>query len=124
MKTILAAAAVLVASTALAQSPSMTPDAAPAMTPAPAPLCLHTQDIDHTRAPDDRTILIYMRGGKIWRSKLRNLCPDLSFNGFSFVATPPEDICPNVQIIRVIRSGSVCAMGPLEPYTPPPKTSM
>ena len=115
MKTlILAAAAALVASTAVAQSPA----------PAAPPLCLHSQDIDHTKAPDDRTILIYMRGGQIWQSKLRSICPQISFNGFAFDATPPDDICPNVQIIRVIRSGSVCAMGPLEPYTPPPKSSM
>ena len=112
-----AAATALVASAAFAQTP-MAP-----MTPA-APLCLHNQDIDHTKAPDDRTVLIYMRDGKIWQSKLRSLCPQISFNGFSFDATPPDDICPNVQIIRVIRSGSVCAMGPLEPYTPPPKTNM
>ena len=116
-----AAATALVASTALAQSPAMAPAMAP---PSPAPLCLHSQDIDHTKAPDDRTILIYMRSGQIWQSKLRSLCPQISFNGFSFNATPPDDICPNVQIIRVIRSGSVCAMGPLEPYTPPPKSSM
>jgi hypothetical protein len=115
MKTlILAAAAALVASTAVAQSPA----------PAAPPLCLHSQDIDHTKAPDDRTILIYMRSGQIWQSKLRSICPQISFNGFAFDATPPDDICPNVQIIRVIRSGSVCAMGPLEPYTPPPKSSM
>ena len=120
MKTLslIIAATALVASTALAQSPAM--DSAPST----APLCLHSQDIDHTKAPDDHTILIYMRGGKIWQSKLRSLCPQISFNGFSFVATPPDDICPNVQIIRVIRSGSVCSMGPLEPYTPPPKTNM
>jgi hypothetical protein len=113
-----AAATALVASTALAQSPSM----APAM--APAPMCLHSQDIDHTKAPNDRTVLIYMRDGKIWQSKLRTVCPQISFNGFSYDATPPEDLCPNVQIIRVIRTGTVCSMGPLEPYTPPPKSSM
>ena len=111
-----AAATALVASTAVAQTPPPPADA--------PPLCLHSQDIDHTKAPDDRTILIYMRGGKIWQSKLRSLCPQISFNGFSFVATPPDDICPNVQIIRVIRTGTMCSMGPLEPYTPPPKTSM
>src|ERR1700685_1689572 len=104
-----AAATALVASTALAQSPEMSP--APPMSP--APMCLHSQDIDHTKAPDDRTVLIYMRSGKIWQSKLRSVCPQISFNGFSFEATPPDDICPNVQIIRVIRSGSVCSMGPL-----------
>lgn len=118
MKTLslVVAATALVASTAFAQEPAMTPSA--------APLCLHSQDIDHTRAPDDHTVLIYMRSGKIWQSKLRNLCPQISFNGFSYDATPPEDLCPNVQIIRVIHTGTMCSMGPLEPYTPPPKTSM
>ena len=113
-----AAATALVASATLAQTPEMAPP------PAAAPLCLHSQDIDHTKAPDDHTVLIYMRGGKIWQSKLRGLCPQISFNGFSYDATPPDDLCPNVQIIRVIRTGTMCSMGPLEPYTPPPKTSM
>jgi len=92
--------------------------------PSTAPLCLHSQDIDHTKAPDDHTILIYMRGGKIWQSKLRTVCPQISFNGFSYDATPPDDLCPNVQIIRVIRTGTMCSMGPLAPYMPPPKTNM
>jgi len=48
-----AAATALVASTAVAQTPPPPADA--------PPLCLHSQDIDHTKAPDDRTILIYMR---------------------------------------------------------------
>ncbi len=115
---IAAAATALACSTAFAQSPAM----APAM--APAPLCLHSQDIDHTKAPDDRTVLIYMRDGKIWRSQLRSPCPQISLNGFIYDATPPDDLCPNVQIIRVIHTGSVCSMGPLEPYIPPPKTNM
>ncbi len=83
-------------------------------------VCLRSSWIDHTKAPDDRTILFYMRDHKVWVTHLRSLCPQLSFNGFAYVATPPDDICGNLQSIRVIRSGAVCMMGPIVPYTPPP----
>ncbi|MGD0142600.1 MAG: hypothetical protein ABSC92_05540 [Rhizomicrobium sp.] len=110
---ILAAAAALTASAALAQTPA--PPASPG-------LCLRSIDIDHTKSPNDHVVLFYMRDGKVWQSNLRNNCPELSFNGFIYVSTPPDDICPNVQMIRVIHSGAVCMMGPLEAYVPPPKS--
>jgi hypothetical protein len=83
-------------------------------------VCLRTYDVDHTKAPDDRTIIFYMKDRTAWITHLKSLCPQLTFNGFSYVATPPEDICGNLHAIRVIRSGSVCMMGPFEPYTSPP----
>jgi hypothetical protein len=85
-------------------------------------VCLNILWIDHTKAPDDRSIIFYMKDKKSWITHLKSLCPQLSFNGFSYVATPPEDVCGNLQAIRVLRSGAVCMMGPFEPYTPPPKT--
>lgn len=84
-------------------------------------VCLNTQNIDHTQTPDNRTILFYMRGGKIWKNTLLNECMGLTFDGFAYVATPPSQICGNMQTIRVIRTGTVCMLGPFEPYTPPPK---
>ena len=84
--------------------------------------CIYSRDIDHTRAPDDRTIFFYMRDGKVFRSALPQPCSQLSFNGFSYSPIPPDEICGNLQTIRVIRTGNVCMMGPLLPYTPPAKS--
>jgi hypothetical protein len=74
--------------------------------------------IDHTKTPDDRTILFTMKNGAVYRSTLPATCPQLSFNGFSYVATPPDQICGNLQTIRVIRTGAVCMLGPLVQMTP------
>ena len=82
-------------------------------------VCLRALWIDHTKAPDDRTLLFYMKDNSIWKTHLKSLCPQLQMNGFSYVATPPDDICGNLQAIRVIRSGAVCMMGPFEPFGPP-----
>lgn len=87
----------------------------------PAPpknVCLKTYLIDHTKAPNDRTIIFYMKDGSAYQSTLSTACPQLSFNGFSYVATPPEDVCGNLQSIRVVRSHSVCLLGPLVQIAP------
>ena len=84
------------------------------------PVCIRTLDIDHTKAPDNRTILFYMKDGKVWSTTLVSYCPELSFNGFVYGPTPPDNICGNMQTIRVIRSGALCEMGPLVPVAPKP----
>ena len=91
--------------------------AAEATTPQPQ-VCINTMQIDHTTVPDPRTILFYMRGGKIWKNALRNDCIGLKFYGFAYQATPPNQICGNMQTIRVLQIGSVCMLGAFTPYTP------
>lgn len=81
-------------------------------------VCLKSYLIDHTKTPNDRTILFYMKDGSVYQSSLPTVCPQLSFNGFAYVATPPEDICGNLQSIRVVRTGSVCMLGALVQITP------
>lgn len=81
--------------------------------PATGNTCIRTTLIDHTKTPDDRTIIFTMKNGAVYQSTLPAVCPELSFNGFSYVATPPDQICGNLQSIRVIRTGSVCLLGPL-----------
>jgi hypothetical protein len=81
-------------------------------------VCLKTYLIDHTKSPDDHTILFTMKDGSVYQSNLTGNCPQLSINGFSYVATPPSDVCGNLQSIRVIRTGSVCLLGPLVQITP------
>ncbi|HEX3653843.1 MAG TPA: hypothetical protein VHU18_13570 [Rhizomicrobium sp.] len=86
--------------------------------PAAGNTCIRTTLIDRTKTPDDRTILFIMKNGAVYQSTLPTSCPELSFNGFSYVATPPDQICGNLQSIRVIRTGSVCLLGPLVQITP------
>lgn len=74
--------------------------------------------IKDTKVTDDRTILFKMYDGSVWKNTLVGACPELRFNGFSYVATPPDQICGNLQSIRVIHSGSVCLLGPFTQVTP------
>ena len=80
--------------------------------------CLRTILIDRTKAPNDRTILFYMKNGAVYQSTLPTTCPQVSIYGFSYVATPPDEICGNLQSIRVIRNGAVCLLGPFVQITP------
>lgn len=89
-----------------------------------APVCLHPFDspddpIDHTHYGNARTLLFYMRDGKVWVNTLKTPCPGLAFHGFDFV-THQDEICSNAQAIRVIESGETCELGEFTPYTPPP----
>jgi hypothetical protein len=81
-------------------------------------VCLKAYQVDHTRAPDDRTIIFFMKDNKAWITHLKSLCPQLTYNGFSYVATPPDEICGGLQAIRSNNTGAICMMGPFEPYTP------
>ena len=83
-----------------------------------APICLQSHEIQDTKVTSDRTIEFRMLDGSVWQNTLINSCPELRFNGFSYVATPPDQICGNLQSIRVIRSGSVCLLGPFTKLKP------
>jgi hypothetical protein len=102
--------AVLVVSAASAQ---------PSYTTQSGNVCIKMNWIDHTKAPDDKTIVFYMKDNKDWITHLSGLCPQLSYNGFSYVGTPPEDLCGSLQIIQVVQTQTMCKIGPLLPYTPP-----
>jgi hypothetical protein len=82
---------------------------------AAAPVCIRSIDIDHTKTPNDRTILFFMKDGNVWSTTLRSACPELIFNGFAYGPTPPDNICASMQTIRVLKSGAVCEIGPLVP---------
>src|SRR5205085_2372082 len=79
------------------------------------PVCLRALDVDHTKTPNDRTILFFMKDGNIWSATLKSDCPELRFNGFEYSPTPPDNICANAQTIRVLKSGAVCEIGSLVP---------
>ena len=105
------AAAALVLAIAAAAPASAQPESKPNV-------CLKTYLIDHTKAPDDRTIIFTMKDGSAYQSTLPAACPQLSFNGFSYVATPPADVCGGLQSIRVVRTGAVCLLGPFVQIAP------
>lgn len=93
-------------------------------------VCIQTYMIDHTDIPDDSTILFHLRGGKIWKNSLPFPCPDLKFQGGFQYTTDIDEICSNLQTIRVIeqggggpRFGAVCQLGEFTPYVPPPKAN-
>jgi hypothetical protein len=83
-----------------------------------SPVCLRSIDIDHTKTPNNHTILFFMKDGKVWNGTLRSDCPELIFNGFEYRPTPRADICANMQTIRVLKSGAICEIGPLAPVEP------
>ncbi|MBU6442897.1 MAG: hypothetical protein KGR48_03210 [Alphaproteobacteria bacterium] len=118
MKTAIAAAAFAVLAPAALELAAL---AGPAIAAGQAsrPVCLRTIQIDHTEVPNSRTILFYMRDGKVWQNTLLNDCVGLKFEGFAYAPTPPDEICDNMQTIHVLRMGTVCMMGAFTPYTPP-----
>jgi len=80
-------------------------------------VCLDGYRIDHTKAVDDQTIIFHMKNGTSYSNTLKNHCPGLRMFGFSYVTTPPDKICGNLQSIRVLHTGSVCLLGPFVPIT-------
>ncbi len=90
-------------------------DAAPAAT---APHCINVVQIDHTQIIDDHTILFHLRGGTTLRNTLQDKCVGLRMatSGFTYVVRG-EEVCGNLQSIRVNDNGAICELGPftLEP---------
>jgi hypothetical protein len=90
-------------------------------TPKAEIVCLDIDHVDHTSVIDGRTILFYVKGGKVWKNTLPRECPSLKFErAFSQEITAGK-ICSNKQMIRVLRTGTRCSLGEFTPYTPPPK---
>mgnify|MGYP001549734556 CR=1 FL=1 len=112
MKTLLLAAAFALGGVSMAQAGD---------TPASSgSICLRTFDSSSTTTPNDKTILFHMRDGKVYRNDLRGTCSGISFNGFAYDVTPPDRICGNLQIIRVLKTHAVCSLGP---FTEVPKAT-
>jgi hypothetical protein len=83
-------------------------------------VCLQLSSIEHTEVVDDRTILFHMRDGSHYRNVLPARCPGLKFeDGFSY-ATSIDQLCSNVEIIRVLRRGTSCGLGAFEKLGPGP----
>ncbi len=86
-----------------------------------APICLKSYLIDHTTIGKDATTIdFHMKGGDVWRNTLRHKCQDLKWYGFVYVMRGPDEVCENLQAIRVIHTNQTCLLGPFERVSPTP----
>ena len=96
------------------QSSSADPDVA-------GPRCVRVVQIDHTQVLDNKTILFHLTGGRVLRNTLIDDCFGLrlSTRGFTYLALNDE-VCGNLQSIRVNDTGTICQLGPFveEPKKP------
>jgi len=90
------------------------PAVAQAAAPRPANVCLNVRDIQRTETPDDRTILFHMRDGKVWRNRLKSVCPMLKVSPFTQVLHS-DQVCANQQFIHVTLTGDDCVLGEFTP---------
>ncbi len=79
--------------------------------------CLQLSRIDRTRVRDNRTIDFHMRGGEVYRNRLRNECPGLAFeDSFAYRASTGR-LC-SVDLVavnsRTGAPGPACALGPFQ----------
>jgi hypothetical protein len=84
--------------------------------------CIQLARIDRTRVRDNRTIDFHMRGGEVYRNRLRHECPGLAFEDSFAYRTSTGRLC-SVDLIAVNnRSGAPgpsCALGPFQRIAPP-----
>ena len=77
----------------------------------PSTACIYTYDIDYTDVPDESTIIFHMKTGDVWTNSLPRRCPNVRFDGFSYVVRGNDQLCGKFDSIRVLKSGSVCQLG-------------
>jgi|SRR5689334_9107813 hypothetical protein len=75
-----------------------------------APTCLYSYQIDRTKVVDAKTIDFRMRDGTVYRNVLQHSCTSLPFYGFVYTVRV-DQICDNLQSIRVLQSHEVCLLG-------------
>ena len=78
--------------------------------------CINTRDITSSTSKDGKTLVFQMRDGKIYVNHLQGVCPGLRYDGFVWVLRGGDTkVCENMQTLRVLRSGEVCALGKFDP---------
>jgi hypothetical protein len=122
----LAAAILLAALTGVADARPLKPEQEAKIQPAgPAVDCVSAHSIRETRVRDDSTIDFYMLGGKVYRNRLPNSCPELGFEEKFAYETSIDQLC-NVDIIHVLHDspsigGAACGLGRFQPITGAPR---
>ncbi|WBO21115.1 hypothetical protein [Sphingomonas abietis] len=122
----LAAALILVALVGPADARPLKPEQEAKIQPAgKAVNCISAHSIRETRVRDDRTIDFYMAGGKVYRNRLPNSCPELGFEERFGYETSIDQLC-NVDIIHVLHDGpsaggAACGLSPFQPISGAPR---
>ena len=88
-----------------------------------APTCLYTYLIDRTKVVDAQTIDFRMRDGTVYRNVLQHKCTGLRFNGFVY-RVQTDQICDNLQSIRVLQTNDICLLGAFTKLPTPPAGTM
>jgi len=88
-----------------------------------APTCLYTYQIDRTKVVDSQTIDFRMRDGTVYRNVLQHKCTGLPFNGFVY-RVQTDEICDNLQSIRVLQTNDICLLGAFTKLPTPPAGTM
>ena len=83
----------------------------------PPNVCLNVTQIQRTEVPDDQTIIFHMRDGKIWRNRLRTVCPMLKISPYTQKVNG-DLVCSNSQFIHVTLTGNDCVLGEFSPVEP------
>ncbi|HET7085687.1 MAG TPA: hypothetical protein VFI23_13000 [Rhizomicrobium sp.] len=79
---------------------------------ASANICVRSRDIYSTDSKDGKLLTVKMKDGRVLVNHLQGICPDLRYDGFVWVLRGgDEDICENMQSLRVLRSGQTCLLG-------------
>jgi hypothetical protein len=78
---------------------------------ADAAVCLSASQIQSSDS-DGKSLTLTMKNGEVWQGQLLRPCSGLRFSGFSWELRG-DKICENAQTLRVISTGSICALGKL-----------
>jgi hypothetical protein len=83
-------------------------------------VCIDSRDIVSSKSNDGKTMVFKMRDGRTFVNHLQGICPDLKFNGYSWVLHGGDTkVCEREQSLRVIQSGQVCILGKFDPPIAP-----
>ena len=89
----------------------------------PSEKCVSVSRIDTTRVLDDRNVLFFMRGGKIYRNFLPRRCPGLSRRDAFSYRTSSSRLCDvdTITLLQLAGSGFIpgpsCGLGKFYPVT-------
>jgi hypothetical protein len=83
------------------------------------PICVRSFLIHDTKVIDATTIDFHLIDGTVYRNTLPSPCLGLRFHGFVYV-THIDQICDNLQSIRVLESHDICKLGAFSKLPPAP----
>jgi hypothetical protein len=83
---------------------------------AQAATCLRLSQIKSTDSPDGKSLILTMKNGVVWQGQFQRPCSGLRFSGFSWDVRG-DQVCEDAQILRVVSTGAICALGKLSLQT-------